>query len=84
MFGTDVISRREHEMEVSRLAGTIERLNAELSALAAYLVTTGPARGRGDKDRAVSLAARMGCITKHEAEERIRRIDDAISLSANA
>ncbi len=82
MPNNEVISRREHELEVSRLGRTIERLNAELSALAAYLITTKPALSNAE--RAAKLAARIGRLTRHEAAESIQRIHDAVVLSGQA
>jgi hypothetical protein len=84
MLGKDMISRHEHDLEISKLARRIERMNAELSALAAYLITAGPTWHRSDPDRAADLAAKMGRITKREAEERIKRIDDALRLCCHA
>ncbi len=75
------ISRRDHDREVSRLAQTIERQNAELSALTAYLITTKPIPGRDHRARAATVAALVGSIPRHEAAQSIRRIHDAVVLS---
>jgi hypothetical protein len=83
MPGKDVISRREHELEMNRLGRTIERLNAELSALAAYLITAKPMPKRHDSERAARLAAQIGCLTRQEAADSIRRIHDAVVLSGH-
>ncbi len=81
MQSNEMISRLEHELEVSRLERTIDRLNAELSALAAYVITAGPMRGDGMPERATTLAAKVGRIPVHEAAEKIRRIHNAVALS---
>lgn len=83
MPNTEVISRRDHDIEVGRLSQTINRLNGELSALAAYLITAKPTHAHGEAERAVTLAAKMGRVSDHEAAESIRRIQDAVILSGH-
>lgn len=83
MRNTEVISRREHELEVDRMARTIDRLNGELSALAAYLITAKPTHTRVEAKRATELAARLGRVSSHEAAESIQRIHDAVVLSSH-
>ncbi len=83
MPDTQVINRREHDHKVDELTRTIDRLNGELSALAAYLITTKRTPTQGDAIRAAKLAARLGHVSKREAAQSIRRIHDAVVLSGH-
>ena len=81
---TDLISRRDHDDQVDALRRTIARLNGELSALSAYLIATKRPAAPGDAVRAARLAARLGRMSRRDAARSIRRIHDAVVLSAHA